>query len=1248
MSTKIIDYTLDTSSPANPDASCPATTVGSCPVVAGPHVTTLGDFPKAVNFGASGELVTTLPVAGLNRSKFAVRLVFRVDAVVTSTQTLAESNALPFSFSMAPGSGSSDFFLVASVTTNSFGTGSASTQYLLDLHVGTWYTADLVYDTDTLAVFVDGVIYTVHAFPEGTLGAGTADQLFIGRAGSNTSQFTGKLAALQLHADIPIELETQLDEFRSHPQWFLTYKEEEIKYTLAFGVAVGEFYFDFASSSWVQPFANGILMYNDSNGQSFAMHGAILTAYWALPIRAAIGYLVSDEMPGARGGSRKSLFSSGGMYWSSQTGAIPVLGQIWVDYESNGESAWIGLPTAAEAAIGGGRRQFFQNAQMYWRNGSARAFMVMGAILAKFLNTGGTAAWGFPVSHESDILNHANIAIGRISEFEGCSIYWSGATGAAIVYGDIRDKYRSVGGPTSELGFPTSDESDAPGAAAPARINSFQHGSIAWFGSPSDTYVCLAFDITLGTVDTVECEGFLMGQNDLYMHATIDRNGFVVYSERLPADGDHGGNNIWELDKTFSIGPDGIIPNDINLTVGFGLDVWDADPWDDDHLGNMHATLNAANAWGRRGNPTGLQNSGSFDNINNISWAVSRRVNESALTPAKKWWGVRNAGTDPITYEEYATAFRDVDSAPEWWDITDWLAKLFYEAVVKHVAAGGNCFGMSLEAIYSKKHRALLTEPIDQYTTWDPPIVHEFNVKHEYQVGASALWWFVGEFLTGQTHDPVNVFHATRNAFNAGCDPVVCIAQNYDFSGAPHCILPVGWHDEVTPWEIDIRDPNFQTTDDNQAPRKLYVDPVANTFTYDGGNMYSGGAWTGGRFHYMPFDVVNDQPRTPLFEAIMLLLAGTILILGSDSQTASLTDENGVDLNAFGPDAVGRLQAGRTLTNKFVPVKGFFQPTSDGLPVGAVGPAGGASTATPGAYVRDCLPTHPRPKPQVPPGAKEPRPRPHGAIPAELHMRSNPRHYSRISPTKPRAGDDWQRLTLKEYLCQVAPVQVRETMAKQPEFVAQNQGRLMMHLADEGVLEAVLAAAGSRLTPIVDSYPAISPNFIHHTHVVRGGQFLYAVKQGLSQMVVTAPADTGELHVLKVKDLGTHSNAVTLTAYRDKVVSLHVHNKLGVTSDYLRMQVDNIPLAAGGDLLLNIKPGIGGLELVSAGQTIQATVTFDYLRRSDSLSSRFALDGQDGLRILPSTFITDNLLKVSRIANLFGQSLGSTSVLPMP
>ena len=49
-----------------------------------------------------------------------------------------------------------------------------------------------------------------------------------------------------------------------------------------------------------------------------------------------------------------------------------------------------------------------------------------------------------------------------------------------------------------------------------------------------------------------------------------------------------------------------------------------------------------------------------------------------------------------------------MDSETEWWDITDWLAKAFYSLVVEHLAKGGNCFGMSLEAIYSKKDRALL------------------------------------------------------------------------------------------------------------------------------------------------------------------------------------------------------------------------------------------------------------------------------------------------------------------------------------------------------------------------------------------------------------------------------------------------------------------------------------------------------------------------------------------------------------
>jgi len=114
------------------------------------------------------------------------------------------------------------------------------------------------------------------------------------------------------------------------------------------------------------------------------------------------------------------------------------------------------------------------------------------------------------------------------------------------------------------------------------------------------------------------------------------------------------------------------------------------------------------------------------------------------------------------------------------------------------------------------------------------------------------------------------------------------------------------------------------------------------------------------------------------------------------------------------------------------------------------------------------------------------------------------------------------------------------------------------------------------------------------------------------------------------------------------VFSLEVHNKLGAGRDHLRMSIASIPLTAGGELQINVKPGIGGLELVSAGQVINSTVSFDYVRRGISLSSKFEVKGQDGLRIVPSTFITSNQLKVSRINTLFGKSLSGTLVKAMP
>jgi hypothetical protein len=372
----------------------------------------------------------------------------------------------------------------------------------------------------------------------------------------------------------------------------------------------------------------------------------------------------------------------------------------------------------------------------------------------------------------------------------------------------------------------------------------------------------------------------------------------------------------------------------------------------------------------------------------------------------------------------------------------------------------------------------------------------------------------------------------------------------------------------------------------------------------------------------MPFHVVNERPRTPIWDAIVLLLTGVIIILGSDSETTSLTDENGVDLDAFGGDSIARLQAGRSLANKFVSVKGFDNHT------------------------RDCARTPPPFRPKEPPRGER-RPRPHGVLRSELYMRSSPRTFSRTAPPDRRSGENWPGLTLKEYLCQFAPAAIREKFAAQADYVSANQGRQMLHLMNSAVAKEIIGSVVANPSGGVKTFPSISKNYIHTTRGLRGGRLQYSLKQGLSQMMLMSETAVGETHVIKVKDLGSHANTITLKGYRDKPFTLYVHNKLGAGRDYLRMTIDNVPLTAGSDLQINIKPGIGGVELVAAGQPINSVVSFEYLRGRTSLVSKFQLNGKDGLRFAPSTFITSNQLKVSRINTLFGESLGGTLVKAM-
>ncbi len=1204
MAELILDHTFNNITTSNPDGTFKASFTGAT-VTGGPGNTPLGKFAKALDLGTGGKASIGLTGLNFDSKQFCIQVVFQPKGPVRSRQNLVESNALPFAMYLQKARRTGSFELIVTVATKAHGWRGPSTRFKQTLKVGRWYTASLVYDNDTVALFLDSAIVSVYAFPDGRILNTTGKKLFLGTwVDGRRDHFNGKLATLRWYKGIPEELESRLDERRIHAEWFVTYKMESIRRKLSFGEPTGALTLDRMTGASLQHYQRGAIMYHDSVGAAFEIHGGIYAKYKAMPTRSTLGHLVSDESSTTRAGGRKSVFSRGSIYWSRGTGAIPVQGQIYIDYEHLGESNFLGFPLKPARNVGGGLEQEFQRGRMYYRTGESNAQEVHGAILAKYLSTGGVAKWGFPVTNESDVLKGRR-SVGKSSEFNNCTIYWTPRTGAHEVHGSIRRKYQELGGPIGELGFPTSDELDIPNYSGVGRINTFQKGSLLWYGNFDSIVHARPFKVFLGRLNTRESEAFGRGQNDLYCFVKLKDGSRMVYDKRHPRNGDWGGRNIKDVNLTI---PNVITPNDPNKVVVFSVDVWENDGKfnSNDHLGKYTKRLNAANAWGLR-YKNGVYNSGAFAKINSITWSVKPQVNSNSLSEKEKFWGVANQGTPKITYGQYASAFRDVDSEREWWDVTDWLEKAFYELVVDGLAKDGNCFGMALEAIYARKGSSVFGLPINRFNKWEN-VRKEFNIKHCYQVGSAPIWWFLGEFASGNTHDPKDVFNQTRRAFQRGNHPVICISQNYDFSGAPHCILPVAWDSSRKPWKITICDPNFPNEE-----KDLTVDPDKNTFKYisSASRSYSGGEWSGGRFHYMPFTCLNKPPRTPVWDAILLLLAGTILILADDGETESITDANGNDLDAFGTRALNVLKSGRHVEEYFVGFKGYDQAT--------------LRRPLPGGR----LPRVPRVRRRVSPRGK-------GTVAGEILLRKEQRFAQSLDPGVFHFGNQHiGELVSDRRLGDLAAV-----LRSSPSLRKSIGDRTVHHVLNDPAMKAVLSREVSSILGRVAKGNA-PLNFIHKVRGIRNGNLGYVVKHGLSEIQIGSSLKVSEQHNIEVNDVGTSKGTVHFGSGREKLVKLQIANKLGVKDDHLRVTIDRIPVDSARKLDVNVKPGLGGLELVSMGRQINASVLVDAVIGGKIIKRRFNLPLKGGVRIKLPSLLSENALNFSRIDQLFGPVRGS-------
>jgi hypothetical protein len=1176
----IISYSFNSAAVANPDGSYPTTLTGVT-VTNGPGKMTFGTFDKALDLGNAGKGVVELTGLRPDQSRFCIRICFRATGPVTSRQNLAESNLLSFSLHLVPGSDSSKFLLNATVSNLAHGWNGPSTRFKKELTIGKWYTATFAYDLDTAALFVDGEILGVYAFPKGALSKGTGTNLFFGTwTDGARDHFNGALAAFEWHDGIPDDLQSAVDDQRGLAEWFITRKFEAVGRSLNLGTASQGILFDAVTGAHIQHYANGAIMYHDTIGIAFEIHGAIYTFYKGWNKRSSLGFLVSDQVPASNAAGRKSLFSRGAIYWSAGTGAVPALDQIYVDYEALGESATLGFPTKAATAVPGGQEQLFQGARMYHRAGEAHAFEVHGAILAKYLAPGGVRKWGFPVTNESDVRKGTTQVLGKFSEFEDCTIYWSPSSGAWEVHGDIQKKYDEIKGPIGDLGFPTSDERDIPGVSGAGRMNTFQKGSILWYGNYNSIVVARPFKIYLGRLSTKESEGFGMGQNDIYVKVTVKEGSSVVFDKRRPSSGDWGGHNIKDINYTI---PNEFLPNNPNKVVWYRLKAWDADPGNDDYLGEVSKTLNASNAWGLREN-NGTFTLGPTSKIRSFTTSVRPTIDPKSLTASEKWWGAQNQGTPDISWQKHAQCFRDVDSDTEWWDITDWVDKAFYELVTKDIAENGNCFGMSLESIYALKFSSIFSLPLCNYTNWNG-IVNEINVKHCYQAGAEAIYWFLGQFLGGNTHDPKGVFNNSRNAFLQGRNPVLCVAQKYDFSGEPHCILPVAWDSSSKPWRITICDPNSPANPCSiNATKVLTFYPDQNTFNYL--NKYKGGEWTGGRLYYIPFDVLNRHPRTPVWDLILLILAGTIIILGEDADTTSITDESGKDLSAFSARAATELQAKHRPEEFFLGFKGFDRPAKPG--------------------------------------------------PGNILLR---KETASITPGNAGTGS-FTRMTLGNLLGHQWLRTAATALKGKQNLLLRLKGRTPHSVAADPALMGEMPPDAKKAIENITAANA-ARNFIHKIKGRKSGKFDYLFKHQFTEVKIESTLSVNDIHNVAMRDVGTSKQTMRLDTSKNKTVKVIVDKKLGAKGDRARFTLNSLPLQATKGLSFNFKPGLGDIEVIAPGMVMKVPVKFEAAVGKQKIIRNFNLPLDGGARIRISSLLEENALFFGKIDCVFGPVLAT-------
>ena len=220
-----------------------------------------------------------------------------------------------------------------------------------------------------------------------------------------------------------------------------------------------------------QDFRGGTAYWSPDTG-AHALYGAINARYAELGGPASwLGFPTSTEIATPDGKGRFVNFENGAMYWSPQTGAYGVPGDIREEWGKKGyERGTFGYPTSVPKKAGDGLYQEFEGG-IITRDPNGEHHQAFGLIGKKYRELGGPASpLGYPKGNE------AKIKGGWIQRFENGQIYANLEHGTHMVLnGGIFDAWGNKDYERGEYGWPTEDTKEIP---AGGREQKFENGTI--------------------------------------------------------------------------------------------------------------------------------------------------------------------------------------------------------------------------------------------------------------------------------------------------------------------------------------------------------------------------------------------------------------------------------------------------------------------------------------------------------------------------------------------------------------------------------------------------------------------------------------------------------------------------------------------------------------------------------------------------------------------------------------------------